>query len=411
MSDDPAASTPPAGDNAPAPAPSTHSNAPAPPPLLIRGAEVYAPEPLGRRDVFCAGGSIIAVEPELTIPPAFGATVIEAGGRTLVPGLIDGHVHIAGAGGEGGPATRTPEVPMEWLVDAGITTVVGLLGADGATRSVESVLMKARGLRAQGLSAWIWTGAYAIPTPTITGDLTRDLALFDEVIGAGEIAIADHRSSGATARDLIRLASAVRLGALLGGKCGLVHLHIGDGDDPYRLIREAVASSELTYRQFHPTHANRSRAVLEEAKRYGQDGTLDITTSAWPAFPDEEIKPSVALRELLEAGVPLERVTFTSDAGGSLPQFDAHGELQAITSGRPDTLWLEVRDCVRDEGMPLERALLPVTATPARLLRLPGKGRIAVGADADMVLLDGEWRVDGVVARGRVLRRGDSGSG
>ncbi len=374
-----------------------------PAPLLVRDAEVYAPEPLGRRDILCAGGRIVAVAPELTIPASLGAREVDAGGRTVIPGLIDGHVHIAGAGGEGGPATRTPEVPLSWLVAGGTTTVVGLLGTDGATRNVESVLMRAKALRAEGISAWIWTGAYRIPTPTITGDITRDLALIEEVIGAGEIAIADHRSSSPTVHDLVVLAKAVRLGGMLGGKCGLVHLHMGDAEDPFRLIRDAVATSELTYRQFHPTHANRSRAVFEAARSYGREATLDITTSAWPAFPDEEVKPSRALRELLDAGVPLDHITFTSDAGGSLPQFDARGELVSLTSGRPESLWSEVRDTVREEGLPMETALLPVTATPARLLRLTGKGRVAVGADADLVLLDSGLKPSWVIARGRVF--------
>ncbi|MFP4622889.1 MAG: beta-aspartyl-peptidase [Gemmatimonadota bacterium] len=371
-------------------------------PLLIRDADVYAPEPLGRRDVFCAGGAVVALEPELTLPASLGVRVVEAGGRTLVPGLIDGHVHIAGAGGEGGPATRTPEVPLSRLVEGGITTVVGLLGADGATRTVESVLMKARALRAEGLSTWIWTGAYPIPTPTLTGDVTRDLVLFEEVIGAGEIAISDHRSSSPSVQELVQLAKAVRLGGLLGRKSGLVHLHLGDAEDPYRPIRDAVATSELTFRQFHPTHANRSRAVFEEAKRYARQATVDITTAAWAAFPDEEVKPARALRELLDAGVPLEHVTFTSDAGGSLPQFDTDGRLIALTTGRPDSLWREARDAVREEGFPLEEALLPVTATPARLLHLPGKGRIGAGADTDLRLLD-DLEPSWVVARGRPL--------
>lgn len=372
--------------------------------LLIRDAETFAPEPLGRRDVLCAGGRIVAVEPELELPASLRVRVVDAGGRTLVPGLIDGHVHIAGAGGEGGPATRTPEVPLSRLVAGGTTTVVGLLGADGVTRSVESVLMKAKALRAEGLSAWIWTGAYNVPTTTLTGDVSRDLVLFEEVIGAGEIAIADHRSSGPTAQALIRLASAVRLGGLLGGKCGLVHLHIGDGEDPYRLIRDAVAGSELTLRQFHPTHSNRSRAVLEEAIRYGlEGGSLDITTAAWPAFPDEEVNPAVALREMLEAGVPLERITLTSDAGGSLPRFGPDGQLLELTTGDPATLLDAVRDAVREEGLALADALRPATDTPARLFGLPGKGRIRVGGDADLLLLDERLEPSWVIARGRAL--------
>ena len=57
------------------------------------------------------------------------------------------------------------------------------------TRSVESVLMKAKSLRQEGVSAWILTGAYQVPTPTILGDVGKDIAMIDEVIGVGEVAL------------------------------------------------------------------------------------------------------------------------------------------------------------------------------------------------------------------------------
>ena len=77
--------------------------------------------------------------------------------------------------------------------------------------------MKAKGLRADGVSAWMWTGAYQLPPPTLTGDVARDLALIEEVIGVGEVAIADHRSSSPSVRELIQLAKRTRVGRMLGG--------------------------------------------------------------------------------------------------------------------------------------------------------------------------------------------------
>ena len=179
--------------------------------VLFKGCEVYGPEPLGRRDVLVGGGRVLAVEER--IKPAGGFPVAEgpAAGLTMVPGFVDGHVHIAGAGGEGGPETRTPEVPLSMLIAGGITTVVGSLGTDGFARSIEGVLMKAKGLKREGLSAFILTGAYQVPTPSLLGDIGRDITLIDEVIGAGEIAIADHRSSCPTVNELIRLAEHARV--------------------------------------------------------------------------------------------------------------------------------------------------------------------------------------------------------
>ena len=166
--------------------------------ILIKNCDVYAPERLGKKDVLAAGEKIVAIEDDIQAPSGLEIEIISAEGLKLIPGLIDGHVHITGAGGEGGPATRTPELRLSQLFEGAITSVVGFLGTDGMTRSVESVLMKAKALRQEGASAWIFTGAYQVPTPTLLGDVGKDLALIEEVIGVGEIAIADHRSSGPT---------------------------------------------------------------------------------------------------------------------------------------------------------------------------------------------------------------------
>ena len=45
------------------------------------------------------------------------------------------HSHITGGGGEAGPASRCPEARLSELLDAGITTVVGVIGTDTVTRS------------------------------------------------------------------------------------------------------------------------------------------------------------------------------------------------------------------------------------------------------------------------------------
>lgn len=374
-----------------------------PTPLLIRRGDVYAPEPLGVRDVLCAGGRIVGLSNDLEPPGGVDVQVIDAGGQKVVPGLIDGHIHIAGAGGEGGPATRTPEMPLSWMIQAGITTVVGLLGTDGVTRSLDSLLMKAKGLRAEGVSAWMWTGSYQLPPPTLTGDVARDIAIIEEVIGVGEIAIADHRSSNPTALDLVRLAKEARRGGMLGGKCGLVHLHLGDAEDPFSVVQEAVRSSELGFAQFYPTHINRNPHCFDQAKQYGIEAPVDITACGWRGLGADDVKPSRALRELLEAGVPNAHITMSSDACGSLPEFDAHGELVGLTSGKPGEIWREIVDAVRNEGLELSQALDAVTANPAAILRLPGKGSLTVGADADLLLIDSELDVQAVVAGGELF--------
>ncbi len=372
--------------------------------ILIKNAEIFAPEALGTKDVLLAGGKIIAIDDEITLGN-LDVEVIDARGLKLTPGFIDAHVHIAGAGGEGGPATRTPEIPLSQLLEAGVTTVIGCLGTDGMTRSIESVLMKVKALRGEGMSAWMYSGAYQVPTPTLTGDVGRDVALIDEVIGIGEIALSDHRSSTPTTSELIKLAAHARVGGMLGGKAGIVNIHMGDAKNPFKPIYNAVEQSELPIKQFYPTHCNRNEYIFEDAKVYGKKGWVDITTSSYPHFPEYEIKPSKAVSEFLKAGVPDDHITFTSDANGSLPDFDEQGNLVKLEKGLPMANLKELRDTVLEEKIPLEIALKVLTANPATALKLAKKGKIALNADADLLVMNDKFELIHVVAMGKVVMK------
>jgi beta-aspartyl-dipeptidase (metallo-type) len=373
--------------------------------ILFKNCEIYAPEPRGMLDVLVACGRIEAMADEIPEPKGLDVDVVPAEGLKMIPGLIDAHVHIAGAGGEGGPATRTPELRLSQMLEGGITTVVGCLGTDGLTRSVESVLMKAKALRAEGVSCWIYTGAYQVPTPTILGDVGKDVALIDEVIGVGEIAVADHRSSCPTVSELVRIAEHARVGGMLGGKAGIVNLHMGDAKDPFDILYEVFRRSELRPTQFLPTHCTRNDHIFEDAKTYAKEGYVDLTASSYPHFPELERKPSKAVVELLNAGVPIEHVTISSDGCGSLPDFDEEGNLVKLVAAKPASIFHEMVDIVRKEGLPLERALKPVTSNPATILKLSRKGGIEVGKDADLVLLDDGWSIRHLVANGSFFVR------
>ena len=369
---------------------------------LIKNAFVYSPEPLGVTDVLTGGGKILAIGNRIDISGIQNIEVIEAKGMYLTPGFIDAHVHIAGAGGEGGPATRTPELKLSDMIESGTTTVIGCLGTDGITRSAESVLMKVKSLREQGVSAWMYTGAYQVPTPSITGDYARDIALIEEVIGVGEIAISDHRSSNPSVSELTRIAAHARVAGMLSGCCGIVNLHMGDAKNPFQPVYDVVNNSQLGFYQFLPTHINRNDYIFEDAKTYGLRGYVDITTSSYPYYPQYEIKPATALKLLLEAGVPETHITFTSDACGSLPDFDpVTGDLLRLEMGLPLANLMEFRDAVLKEGIPIETAIKVLTLNPATILKLKGKGRISAGMDADLILLDKQLTIVSVFALGR----------
>lgn len=375
--------------------------------LLLKNVEVYAPRPLGRRDLLLAAGRLLRVEPGITMPSAYCVTV-DGDGLLAVPGFIDGHVHVTGGGGEGGYASRTPELVLSDAIRGGVTTVVGCLGTDGVTRSLAGLLAKVRALDEQGITAFMLTGYYAVPTATLTGSIERDLLLVDKIIGVGEVALSDHRSTQPTFDEFARLASEARRGGLLSGKAGIVNVHLGDGSRGLSLLRRVLADTEIPAAQFLPTHVNRNPALFEEGLVYAKDGgVVDFTTSTVPAFLEEgEVKCSRGLKRLLDAGVPPDRVTFTSDGQGSLPSFDVQGRLSGMAIGRVTSLFGEVRDAVRQEGVPLETALQVVTTNPARILKLRGKGEIGPGQDADVVLLTpGDLEIRGVLAKGRWLMR------
>ncbi len=371
--------------------------------ILIKNCEVYNPDYIGKKDVLIAGTKIVKISDSIDIPLSWEVEVIDGYGKKLIPGLIDAHVHIAGAGGEGGPATRTPEMQLSHMLEAGVTGVVGCLGTDGMTRTVESVLMKAKGLKHEGVSAWIYTGSYQVPTPTILGDVGRDIALIEEVIGVGEVALSDHRSSFPSAHELIKLTEHARVGGMLGGKAGIVNIHMGDAQNPFKPLYEAVEMSELKLTQFLPTHINRNDYIFEDAKTYGKKGYVDITASSYPYFPQYEIKPSQAIKQLLEAGVPLEHITMTSDACGSLPDFDEKGNLIKLEMGYPKSILTEITDAVLKDGMPLEVAVKVCTSNVTDILKLKGKGRIIEGNDADVVVLDKDFNISFLVAMGKLM--------
>ena len=375
--------------------------------LLIKNADVYAPAGMGRADILAAGGRILRIEPGITLPSAY-AEEVDASGLIAVPGFIDGHVHMMGGGGEGGYATRTPELMLSDAIRGGVTTVVGCLGTDGVTRTPAGLLAKAKSLDEEGISTFIYTGHYAVPVQTLTGSIERDLLLIDKVIGVGEIALSDHRSNQPTFDEFARLASEARRGGILSGKAGVVNVHMGDGRRGLALLRRIIEETEIPAAQFLPTHIGRNPSLFEEGIAYAKAGGLvDFTTSTVPAFLEEgEVKCSVGLRRMLDAGVDAANITFTSDGQGSLPDFDESGRLRRLEIGRVTSLFAEVRGAVRGEGVPLATALQVITSNPARILKLRGKGALEAGADADIVLLDpASLEIDGVIAKGRWLMK------
>ncbi|MBK9030167.1 MAG: beta-aspartyl-peptidase [Myxococcales bacterium] len=374
---------------------------------MLRNALVYAPAPLGRCDLLVGGGQLLAIggpaAPLPPLPPALADEHDLAGAR-VIPGLIDGHVHVTGGGGEAGCASRVPPVSLGDLTGAGITTVVGLLGTDGTTRTVADLVARTLGLREEGLSAWCYTGSYQCPPHTLTGSVRGDIVFVDPIVGVGELALSDHRSSQPTFDELVRVAADCHVAGLTSGKAGHVHLHLGDGARGLALVRRAVTETELPARVFQPTHVNRNRRLFDEALALATAHGVPLDVTAFPADDDGLDAATAIARCLASSAFPAERLTCSSDGAGCLPVFDADGQLRAMDIGRPAALLATLATLVAD-GHPLERVLPVFTANVARQLRLGGKGQLTVGADADLVVLDDAGRARDVMARGRWMVR------
>ena len=357
---------------------------------IIENGDVYGPEPLGRQSVLLVGSQVGAVGPVdagAAERLGVGLEVVDASGCIVTPGFIDPHAHLLGGSGEdGGLSTQTPVIMLSELVPHGTTTIVGLLGVDTTMKTLAGLLARVKGLREEGISAYMWTGGYNVPPTTVMASVREDIMYLDECIGTGEVAIADHRGSCPQAPELARLVLDTHVGGMLSGKAGRTHFHVGEHPQRLRLLRELIEGDfAVEPSMLYPTHVERSEALMDEAIALARHGSyIDV----------DVVEHDLAkwLRYYFDHGGDAARLTVSSDAGAASPA----------------GLHEQICDAVVNHQMPLERVLPLVTSNTAAALRLPGKGRIAPGADADVLVLRREsLEVVHVFARGqRLLRDG-----
>lgn len=369
-------------------------------PILIKNADVYAPEHLGTRDIFLAGGKIVAMAEKLdvTLPDL---EVIDAAGYIVAPGLVDQHIHITGGGGEGGWHSRCPELVFSELVKAGVTTFLGVSGTDSMTRSVENLLAKVRGLKNEGASGWMWTSNYAYPVTTVTKDVRTDMLAIPEVLGV-KIALGDHRSSFPNQHEIMQILADVRVSGMLTGKTGFLHVHLGDFPYSFDIFDECVAQG-MPIKHIRPTHVARHPEVFRRACEFAKKGGfIDITTGGGNYMGSA----ADAVRAALADGVPFDRITLSSDGHGSMPRFNEAGEMVGLGIGSIMCDIETLRELKDDLGV--EKALTPMTKTVAGALGLETKGGIAVGKDADILFLTKDLDIDWVFMMGKVaMRKGE----
>ena len=378
--------------------------------LLIKNGDVYAPEHQGKKDILVINERIIYIDQNILTSALNGidknVKIIDASKCIVIPGHIDQHVHINGAGGEGGPQYRTPPLQFSEFVKAGITSVVGVLGTDGFARSLKALLMKARALEQEGISTWIYTGAYEYPSPTITESILSDLILIDKVIGL-KIALSDHRASHPTLDEFRRATSETRAGGVLAGKAGVIHIHMGSERQGLSYLFDIIRNTEIPIEQFAPTHLNKKdEELFRQVVEFGKiGGFIDLTAGvSEEEKSSHSIKPGKAIKELLKNGISIEKITISSDGNGSLPKFNEKKEFMGMSIASVSSLHKEFINMVKEDKFSIEEAIHVTSTNIAKHLKLDKKGEIKTGKDADLIMLDKDTlQIKYVIAKGKIL--------
>lgn len=354
--------------------------------LLLKNAEIYSPSKLGKQDVLCIEGKIVKIGTidetslkGLDLP----YEVIEAKGFLITPGFIDPHEHLIGGSGEKGFSARSPEITIPELIRGGITTVVGCIGVDTYTRTMEGLLAQAKYFNEEGLSTFIWSGGYPFPPTTLTDSILSDMMLVHEVIGAGETAISDLRSSQPTNNEIAKLIANTYNGGVMTGKCGVTHFHMGDGKRHLEPLVEVMRDFDVDPCCIYPTHVNRNPELLKQgAALTKQKVTIDFDVC------DEDLVPS--LKKFVDHGGDLEFLTISSDA----------------SFASPETMLWQIQKVFQELKWPIEKILPILTSNTARLLKMPNKGRIDLGADADILVMNPKTlELEYVIAKGKIFMR------
>lgn len=351
---------------------------------LIENGELFAPRPMGVNSILLSGNIILkigkinrrAVE-DLHV----GLDVIDASDCVVIPGFVDPHQHLLGGSGEEGFATQTPEIYASEIVSAGITTVVGCLGVDTTMKTMPGLLAKAKALKEEGLNAYVWSGGYNVPPTTITDSVKNDIMFIEEIIGAGEVAIADERSTTPELQELSKLVRDAHNGGMLSQKAGVTHFHVGEGEERLSGLRALIDEYNIPAEWLYPTHVERSEELMIEAIELAKRGAfIDIDVV------EEDLAKWLKFY-LSNNGAP-DKLTISTDTSKTSPA----------------NLYSQFRECILEHKFTLEQILPMFTLNTATILKLDLKGRLEENKAADVLVLKKEDLVlKEVISLGRRL--------
>ena len=145
-----------------------------------------------------------------------------------------------------------------------------------------------------------------------------------------------------------------------------------------------------------------SEEIQNEAFLFAKKGgTIDFTCG------QNNIKQeilSISLKKAKQEGVPMEKITISSDGQGSWSIYNINGALQKIGISDVDTVLKQIQFEVMNGFMSLTEAISLATLNVAKALGLyPNKGCIQQGSDADLLILNTDLTLDTVIANGKIM--------
>jgi beta-aspartyl-dipeptidase (metallo-type) len=234
-------------------------------------------------------------------------------------------------------------------------------------KTLPGLLAKVKGLKEEGLNAYMWSGGYNVPPTTITKDTRDDILFIAEVVGAGEIAISDERTTEPDFHELAHLVHDAYVGGMLSRKAGRTHFHVGSGPRRMRLLFDLIEKDDIAPDWLYPTHINRSEELMLEAiDLAGRGSFVDIDTV------NEDL---------------LQWLRFYKGNRGDMTKLTVSSD-SSITS--PRNLFEQIRACVLKGEFAFEEILPLITSNTANALKLSGKGVLKEGNAADILVLEKE---------------------
>lgn len=321
--------------------------------------------------------------------------IIDAHMNYVIPAYIDNHEHIIGGGGEDGFISKIEEMSSIDVLKNGVTTVVGVLGTDTLTRSVENLVSKTKALNNDDITAYCLTGGYQYPSPTITGSVSKDIIFINEIIGA-KIAISDHRCYNPNKDDLIKLLSEIRVSALLAKKTGILNIHVGWGKGNMDVLFDILNETNIPINIIRPTHITNNEIVFKQAMELTRkNGYMDITIDEDPSKTTYYLKKAINLGNI-------DYITMSTDANGSCPIWE-DGCVVGMKKSNNSLIHNLVKYLICYENFSIADAIRYVTINPSSALGLLNKGKITVNNDADMIIMDNEYNIDTVISKGKIV--------